>query len=496
MRCDYFPFRINFSRFFIIALICLFVASCDKEDDDIIDDDPIDRPYDPAKDNIVIPRNELRAAWISTVYNLDWPTTKGNVNAQKSELITILDRLQALNMNAVVLQVRPMADAFYPSDLEPWSSYLTGTQGANPGYDPLQFAIEEAHKRGMELHAWLNPYRVAPTSLVLASHHPAVKNPDWVVTYKDMHYYNPGIPEARAHLKDVIRDIIMRYDVDAIHFDDYFYPSGAKSISDPFGFNDKTAFEKYGNGSDVHVWRAENINTMIGEVSQLIRSVKPTVLFGISPSGRRENSIALYADPLIWLENKWVDYLAPQIYWEFGHATADFGTLVNYWNNNSKGVPIVIGIAAYKFNDPSVPAFGDVEEYGRQIERIRSSNNLFGCIFFRAKNLNNATLYSYLKNKYKGKSLAPVMGKTNAPAAPNPVISLSGNKISWDSVPGANRYVVYVLEKDPDKKNTYNAIAIDIIAAASYSCQPGKSYFVTAANNDCAESKPSNVVKN
>ncbi len=490
------PFKIKFNSLFIIALICVFVASCNKEDDDRMDDGLVDRPYDSSKDKIAIAKNEFRAAWISTVYNLDWPTTKGNADAQKAELIAILNHCQSLNFNAIVLQIRPMADAFYPSELEPWSSYLTGTQGADPGYDPLQFAIDEVHKRGMELHAWLNPYRIAPTTLQLASNHPAIKNPDWVITYKDMLYYNPGIPEVRSHLKNVIRDIITRYEVDAIHFDDYFYPSGAKSTSDPFGFNDKTAFEKYGNGTDIHTWRAENINTMVREVSQLIQSVNPDVLFGISPSGKRENSIALYADPLIWLENKWIDYLAPQIYWEFGHATADFGIQANYWNNNSKGIPMLIGIAAYKFNDPSVPAFCDVEEFGRQIDLVRNSANLFGCIFFRAKNLENSSLYNYLKNKYKGKSLLPVMGKTNIPTPAEPVISLNGNEIIWNKVVNADRYVVYVLEKDQTKTNTFNAIALDIISDTRYSCQPGMSYFVTASNNDYLESKPSNIITN
>ncbi len=266
----------------LLAVLILTIISCNKEDD------LTDQPYDPAKDEIVKSRNEIRAAWVATVSNLDWPVTKSNPDAQKSELIAILNHCQSLNFNAVILQVRPTADAFYPSALEPWSSYLTGTQGIDPGYDPLKFAVEEAHKRGMEFHAWLNPYRIGATSITLASGHVALKNPDWVVTFNNVRYFNPGVPEVIAHLKSVVKDIITRYDIDAIHFDDYFYPSGAKSTTDPFVFNDKTAWEKYGAGKDIHTWRADNVSRMVSEVSQMIHSANPGVLFGISPSGRRE----------------------------------------------------------------------------------------------------------------------------------------------------------------------------------------------------------------
>lgn len=488
------PGRALLVRLIVFVLFSMFIASCNKDGEDLFEEDTIDRPYDPSKDQIVKQKSEFRGAWISTVYNLDWPTTKGNPDAQKSELINILDRCQSLNFNAVVLQVRPMADSFYPSSLEPWSSYLTGNQGIDPGYDPLQFAIEEAHKRGMELHAWLNPYRVGPPTLQLASDHPAIVHPEWIVDFKDMRYYNPGIPEVRAHLKNVIYDIISRYSVDAIHFDDYFYPGGAKSTADPFGFNDKAAFEKYGNGMDVHSWREKNINEMVSEVSQLIHSKKPDVLFGISPSGRRENSLALYADPLIWLDNHYIDYLAPQVYWEFGHPTADFGTLALYWNSNSKGVSMLIGIAAYKFNDPAVPAFADVEEYGRQIDLIRKNANLDGCLFFRVKNLENVVLYNYLKNTFKGKSLLPVMKKTDLPVPSSPVVSMNGNEMVWSNVDHAGKYVIYVLEKDKAKKNSFNAIGLEITTKNSYSGQNGKSYFVTAVNSDYAESDQSNII--
>ena len=305
------PLKIVHKSIIFLAILILF-WTCRKEIDDIDNQGTI--VFDPLKDEIVTDKKEIRAAWITTVGNYDWPTTKGVESSQKSELLVHLNRCQLFNFNAVILQIRPVADAFYPSALEPWSVYLTGTQGQDPGYDPLKFAIEESHKRGMEFHAWINPYRIGSTSAVLAASHPAVKNPSWIVTYNGNRYYNPGLPEVRVHLVVVVKDIVTHYNVDAIHFDDYFYPDGSKSITNPFGFDDKAAFDLHGNGKDVHIWRADNVNLMVSEVSQAIKIINPGVLFGISPAGRRENSLNLYADPFVWLDNKWVDYLAPQIY--------------------------------------------------------------------------------------------------------------------------------------------------------------------------------------
>lgn len=481
----------NIKKLILIFLFGVFVWSC--QDDDVIPDDSADSTFDPAKDEIVVDRKEIRAAWIATVGNYDWPITKSNPTAQKSELTDQLSRCQTLNFNAVILQVRPVADAFYPSELEPWSVYLTGVQGQDPGYDPLKYAIDESHRLGMEFHAWLNPYRIGSTSAILASSHVAVKNPSWVVTYNGTRYFNPGLPEVRAHLIAVVKDIITRYDVDAIHFDDYFYPSGAKSTSTPFGFDDRAAFEKYGNGKDVHTWRADNVNTMVSEVGAVIKANKSGVLFGISPSGRRENSVDLYADPFIWLDNKWVDYLAPQIYWEFGHTVADFGKQASFWNTNARGIPMVIGIAAYKFKDPAYPAYGSVSEIDRQIEEVRKSSNLHGCFYFRMRFLENTELFNFLKTKYAWKSVLPVMGKLTAPTVGAPVVSQSGLLLSWASVSGAKKYAVYLLEKDKNLNNTFNAHVVQINSDQKFTGTSGNSYFVTALNDDQVESARSNV---
>jgi uncharacterized lipoprotein YddW (UPF0748 family) len=481
----------------LVVLLMFVVWACHNEPvDPDTDTDPVvvDRPYDKSKDEIIVDKKEIRAAWITTVGNYDWPLTKNNPDAQRNELRNYLQKCKTLNFNAAILQIRPTADAFYPSELEPWSIYLTGIQGLDPGYDPLKYAIDETHKMGMEFHAWLNPYRIGLTSIALSPNHVAVKNPSWMIVYNGNRYFNPGMPEVRTHLKAVISDIITRYDVDAIHFDDYFYPDGVKAATDPFIFDDKTAFAQYGGGKDIHTWRADNISTMVSEVSQLIRSTKPGVLFGISPSGRRENSMALYADPFIWLDNKWIDYLAPQIYWEIGHPTADFANLTTFWNNNARGVPIVIGIAAYKFKDVSYPAYATVSEFNKEIDEVRKKTHLSGCFFYRMKYLENTELFNFMKTKYPYLSVLPAMGTSLAGAVSAPAISSNGLQISWNSISNATKYAVYELELDTKLKNTFNAHAVAIATELTYSGKKGKNYFVTAVNADQLESVRSEVI--
>lgn len=473
------------------AVILLFsvagMISCEKEEQ-------LPEPEEPAKEQIIFSRREFRAAWITTVGSYDWPTTKDNPDAQKAELIAILDRCRALNFNTVIFQIRPTADAFYPSALEPWSVYLTGTQGKDPGYDPLKFAIEEAHKREMELHAWINPYRIGSTSAQLASNHVAVKNPSWVVVYNNIRYFNPGIPEVRQHLVAVVKDIVTRYDVDAIHFDDYFYPDGAKSAGNPFGFNDQAAYLQYGNGADIHTWREDNVKTMVLSVSQAIRSTRPAVCFGISPAGKRENSVKLYADPFVWLQQKWIDYLVPQIYWEFNHPTADFGQVADFWNSNALGIPVFAGIAAYKFKDPQYPAFASVSEFGHQIDKTRSLPNLHGCAFFRIKYLENSELFNYLATKFPHETLSPLQNPFRGITPARPAVTVNNQLIRWSQVTGAVKYAVYILKKEPEKKNSYRAEPVKVTQSLQFSGTRGSSYLVTAVGAGNIESEKSDIV--
>jgi len=223
---------------------------------------------------------EMRGAWISTVWNLDWPTVgaRNNVAQQKQEYIALLDKLQAAGLNSVIVQVRPKGDALYNSSLNPWSDILTGTQGKNPGYDPLAFMIEETHKRGMEFHAWFNPYRITTSGTdvnTLASNNMARKNPSWAIAYNNALYYDPGNPQVVNYLVETVAEVVKNYKVDGIHFDDYFYPSKS--------FNDDTSYSKYGNGINKDDWRRANVNTLIQKVHAKINSINSSVSFGVSP---------------------------------------------------------------------------------------------------------------------------------------------------------------------------------------------------------------------
>ena len=301
------------------------------------------------------PKREFRGAWIQAVNGQfrGIPTEK-----LKQTLIDQLNSLQGAGINAIIFQVRPEADALYASQLEPWSRFLTGVQGQAPSpyWDPMQFMIDECHKRGMEFHAWINPYRVK-TSLKseLSPNHLYNIHPEWFVTYNNQLFFDPALPESRRHICMVVADIVSRYDVDAIHMDDYFYPYPAKGMD----FPDDASFARYGGGFTNRAdWRRSNVNILIQKIHETIRGLKPWVKFGISPFGiyRNEkndplgsktnglqNYDDLYADVLLWARNGWVDYNIPQIYWQIGHPAADYETLVKWWAKNTENRPLFIG---------------------------------------------------------------------------------------------------------------------------------------------------------
>ncbi|MGH7451691.1 MAG: glycoside hydrolase family 10 protein, partial [bacterium] len=277
------------------------------------------------------PKREFRGAWIATVINLDWPSTPGLApGTQRGELMRLLDELQAAGINAVMFQVRSECDAMYASTIEPWSYWLTGGQGRAPSpfYDPLQFAVQEAHKRGMELHAWLNPYRSVREigSYANAANHVSVQHPEWLFRAGNTRVLDPGLPMVRAYVTSVVMDVVNRYDVDGIHFDDYFYPYPPDQISN----QDDATFANYSRGfTNRGDWRRDNVNLLIKMIHDSIQVVKPYVKFGISPFGIWRNGIptgitgldaynTIYCDALAWLQQQTIDYLTPQLYWPFG----------------------------------------------------------------------------------------------------------------------------------------------------------------------------------
>lgn len=346
---------------------------------------------------------EMRGMWLATVNNRDWPSAMGlTVKEQRAELTAHLDRAVRCGLNTVIFQVRPTADALWPSPYEPWSEYLTGTQGQHPGWDPLGTAVDEAHARGLELHAWFNPLRVAihtdPTRLVAS--HPARKNPDWVVAYGGRLYYNPGIPDVRAFVQEAMLDAVAGYPVDAVHFDDYFYPYPVAGQS----FDDDEAYDTHGaaftNRAD---WRRDNIDRLVRDTAAGIREVRPGTRFGISPFGVWRNADTdplgsdtravqtyddLYADTRKWVRENWIDYICPQLYWHIGNAAADYATLVPWWAETARGTgtQLYVGEALYKAGDPvQHEAWQDPAELSRHLTFAREHPEVRGHVFFSAR---------------------------------------------------------------------------------------------------------------
>jgi len=355
-------------------------------------------------------RREFRAAWIATAKMIDYPSKKGLTSEElKQEFIDIIEMHKANGINAIIFQVRPAADAFFKSNYEPWSEWLTGKQGQapEPYFDPLEFMIAETHKRDMQFHAWLNPFRAVATidRADITKNHITRTKPEWFFTYDINKYFDPGIPEVREYITEIVADIVKRYDVDGIHFDDYFYPYPKKDINNKFiDIPDNKTFNKYGTGyNNIQDWRRNNMDLFIELVSKRIKVEKSWVIFGIGPGGIWRNKGLdpkgsntrgfatydwLYADVLKWLENSWIDYVAPQIYWNIGHKAADFAELVNWWDQNSYGKHVYIGIGVYKIdNTKQDPNWGKPSEVPNQIKLARKYENVKGFVLYQTKAL-------------------------------------------------------------------------------------------------------------
>ncbi|WP_339249543.1 family 10 glycosylhydrolase [Paenibacillus sp. FSL P2-0136] len=347
----------------------------------------------------------MKGAWVSTVYNLDWPSTSsaGNPDKQKKEFDSLLDKLKAAGFNSVFVQVRPSGDALYPSQIVPWSKVLSGTQGKEPGYDPLAYMVSSAHSRGMQLHAWFNPFRAttdASTSS-LAPNHVAKLHPDWIVKAENKLYINPGIPEARQHIIDTVMEVVRGYDIDGVHLDDYFYPSNV-------AFADDTAFKTFNSQgiSSKGNWRRDNINQFIRQLGQEIHAAKPSVSYGVSPFGVWRNKKAdstgsdttagvsayddMYADVRTWIQSGWIDYVAPQVYWSLSFSAARYDKLVDWWVNEVKGtkVKLYIGLASYKVGDTKQTAeWQSGDQIINQLKYNEKYDEVAGSILFRANDI-------------------------------------------------------------------------------------------------------------
>lgn len=383
-------------------------------------------------------KHQMRAEWIAGVENIDWPSSPDlDAQQQQAELVDLYDEAVENGLNAVFVQIRPTADAFWPSAHEPWSEWLTGEQGTDPGYDPLEFAVEEAHDRNLEFHGWFNPYRVAmhddPDELV--PDHPARENPDWVFPYGGQLYYDPGIPEVREFVQDAMMHAVENYDMDGAHFDDYFYPYPVDGEEIP---DEDTFAEHGGEFDDIEEWRRDNVNMLIEEFGDRVTEAKPHVKFGVSPFGIWRNASSdpdgsdtaglesydeIYADTRTWVLQEWVDYINPQVYWEIGLEAADYAELVPWWADvvNETDVHLYIGQAAYKVGDPG---WEDPTQLSQHLTFNEDYPEVDGDVYFSATSLRtNAAeaMEIVVEDHYSHPALVPVHEGLGgeAPADPN-----------------------------------------------------------------------------
>ena len=417
-------------------------------------------------------KREFRGAWIQTVFQPEY--ARMSSAEMKKDFIKKLDYLQSCGINAIVFQVRPEADAFYHSKIEPYSRFFTGRQGHAPdnNFDAMAFLIEECHKRNMEFHAWLNPYRVSTSgSAALAQNHVYHKYPEWFVTYNKMILFDPGLPQSRSHICKVVRDIVSRYDVDAIHMDDYFYPYPVAGMP----FPDDKSFNRYGAAkgykqSQRNDWRRNNVNQLVSEIKRTILLTKPWVRFGISPfgiyrnkkstpdgSGSNTNGLQnydnLYADVTKWVKEGWIDYNIPQIYWEIGHTAADYITLTKWWNKNANGGHLYIG--------QDVARTMKANELTRKMKYARQMPNVSGNCFWPANEIlwNNGGITNALKKDFhRYPALIPAYTHLHS-VPPKEVSKLkttwteAGYKLTWEAEQSksnpekASYFVVYKFRK-------------------------------------------------
>ncbi|WP_304455322.1 glycoside hydrolase family 10 protein [Nocardiopsis sp. YSL2] len=412
-------------------------------------------------------KQRMRGAWLTTVRNIDWPSEPGlSGREQREELDAYLDDAVDMGLNAVFLHTRPTADAVYESDLEPWARYLTGEQGGDPGYDPLRYAVEEAHRRGLELHAWFNPYRVGfqdPDIENLSEDHPVKENPDWLVDYGDEGYLDPGIPEVREWVTAVIMDVVDRYDVDGVHFDDFFYPYP----KDGGDFDDDASWEEHGGDFDSRAdWRRDNVDQLMRDVHFQIQQSKPWVSFGVSPFGIWRNDStdgsgsptsglesydAQYADTRTWIQEGTVDYVAPQLYWERGFDNADYEALADWWAHEVEGtgVDLYVGQAAYRLGEDG---WTGADALSRQLDYSGALDQVAGDVFFSIKSLReNAEAVEGLREAHYTRPALPVRVDSAEGLLTGAVEGVSAQEdkdrveVTWQARDDARFYAVYRL---------------------------------------------------
>lgn len=442
-------------------------------------------------------KREVRSVWMATVWALDWPSSTSSTTAQKNEMVKYLDVLQKNNFNAVYFQVRTMSDAFYKSSYEPWSSYLTGTRGKDPGWDPLAFVVEECHKRGMECHAWVNPYRFSTGSNWSTAQDQALKSAGMLLAYtksdgKTTTILNPGLESVRKRIVDVCKEIISNYDVDGLVFDDYFYPEGIPVTSSA---GDYDLWQKSGASMTFGDWRRNNVNQMVADVYKMVQQQKPYVRFGISPAGAACTSAAvaakhgidrcpvasdwqydgIFSDPVAWLEAGTIDYISPQLYWKTNHKTNPFGPMTRWWSYVAKhfGRHHYASHSISFLNSSNTTS--DWEEIGKQVQFSRdyTENEAPGAVFYSAAYVTGKKQSGFGEwlqvNKFQNKALTPAIDwkKSDLEKVQVSALSKRATVLSWAGVDNV-RYSVYAVPESVNVETLDSNIPAEYLLGVSY----------------------------
>lgn len=442
-------------------------------------------------------KREVRSVWMATVWALDWPSSTSSTTAQKNEMVKYLDVLQKNNFNAVYFQVRTMSDAFYKSSYEPWSSYLTGTRGKDPGWDPLAFVVEECHKRGIECHAWVNPYRFSTGSNWSTAQDQALKSAGMLLAYtksdgKTTTILNPGLESVRKRIVDVCKEIISNYDVDGLVFDDYFYPEGIPVTSSA---GDYDLWQKSGASMTFGDWRRNNVNQMVADVYKMVQQQKPYVRFGISPAGAACTSAAvaakhgidrcpvasdwqydgIFSDPVAWLEAGTIDYISPQLYWKTNHKTNPFGPMTKWWSYVAKhfGRHHYASHSISFLNSSNTAS--DWEEIGKQVQFSRdyTENEAPGAVFYSAAYVTGKKQSGFGEwlqvNKFQNKALTPAIDWKKSDLEKVQVSGLNkrATVLSWAGVDNV-RYSVYAVPESVNVETLDSNIPAEYLLGVSY----------------------------
>lgn len=442
-------------------------------------------------------KREVRSVWMATVWALDWPSSTSSTTAQKNEMVKYLDVLQKNNFNAIYFQVRTMSDAFYKSSYEPWSSYLTGTRGKDPGWDPLAFVVEECHKRGMECHAWVNPYRFSTGSNWSTVQDQALKSAGMLLAYtksdgKTTTILNPGLESVRKRIVDVCKEIISNYDVDGLVFDDYFYPEGIPVTSSA---GDYDLWQKSGASMTFGDWRRNNVNQMVADVYNMVQQQKPYVRFGISPVGAACTSAAvaakhgidrcpvasdwqydgIFSDPVAWLEAGTIDYISPQLYWKTNHKTNPFGPMTKWWSYVAKhfGRHHYASHSISFLNSSNTTS--DWEEIGKQVQFSRdyTENEAPGAVFYSAAYVTGKKQSGFGEwlqvNKFQNKALTPAIDwkKSDLEKVQVSALNKRATVLSWTGVDNV-RYSVYAVPESVNVETLDSNIPAEYLLGVSY----------------------------